>query len=567
MSIPDKVLSIVLVFLCCLFCFSVLKHISYPLLWQDEAETAMYAKRIIQFGYPKVHDGKNTIYQLIHPNPDLGVDKKTDAFIGSGWGMYYFAAIGVALAENVNDIYQKTALVRMPFSIIGILGILIFAFAAATLFIARRTSILLFLVSFILLELFSISLTLHLREVRYYSLVIFLSACLLFIYIHNGFIKKWNQTIYGFALIILLFLIFNTFYPLYIAFFVAIFLYESINIILEHLKEKSLLNQQNTCNKNSMLSSVLWKKFSIRLLPLLLSLFSTLPLFVFYNIFDISQEFSRYYRFDILVYYQHITRVVVFFHRYEFLYIALTIKIVLIVLWKLKNNFLFDDNSKRIFRVSNFLSLLFVISILVISRIPSPMWERYVIVCQPILMIILLLDAFIIWDCLGKRKLKIIFAFVLIILAAITPENKIKSVEGHAYELFHQYQGPLDYLIPFIKSKYEDTRNLVIATNYEEYSYMYYLDSRITIGSWGYNLKEDLKILPDIIIFRKGPNRNPEIFNEILAKGKYRRTVFPVYDYPVNNIPELILNPHHLFKTPFSQNDLECVDIYLKETD
>jgi hypothetical protein len=47
-----------------LFAAWVLKHLSYPLLWNDEAETAMYAERILEFGYPKVHDGRNVVFEL-----------------------------------------------------------------------------------------------------------------------------------------------------------------------------------------------------------------------------------------------------------------------------------------------------------------------------------------------------------------------------------------------------------------------------------------------------------------------------------------------------------------------
>src|SRR5690242_19677057 len=41
-----------------LFLFSVFGHISYPLFWADESMTAMGTERVLQYGYPKVHDGK-----------------------------------------------------------------------------------------------------------------------------------------------------------------------------------------------------------------------------------------------------------------------------------------------------------------------------------------------------------------------------------------------------------------------------------------------------------------------------------------------------------------------------
>ena len=40
---------------------AVLRHLGHPLLWNDEAETAMYGQRILTFGYPKVDDGRNVV--------------------------------------------------------------------------------------------------------------------------------------------------------------------------------------------------------------------------------------------------------------------------------------------------------------------------------------------------------------------------------------------------------------------------------------------------------------------------------------------------------------------------
>src|SRR4029079_14307060 len=83
------------VILGCLLLFSVLKNISYPLFWADESMTAIGTERVLQFGYPKVHDGKNVFYDLRHSNPTLGINEKDDAYVGgAGWGQYYFGIAG-----------------------------------------------------------------------------------------------------------------------------------------------------------------------------------------------------------------------------------------------------------------------------------------------------------------------------------------------------------------------------------------------------------------------------------------------------------------------------------------
>jgi hypothetical protein len=73
---------------------------------------------------------------------------------------------------------------------------------------------------------------------------------------------------------------------------------------------------------------------------------------------------------------------------------------------------------------------------------------------------------------------------------------------------------------------------------------MYYLDSKVIVGYVGNNLEEDMQMVPDIVIFRKGwRNLDPKIFIDFLVRRRYERISFPVVDYKVNNIPELNLSP------------------------
>lgn len=108
-----------------LFLFGVFKNISYPLFWADESATVIGSARVIQFGYPKVHDGKNVFYDLRHSDPQLGIDKKTDAYVGgSGWGQFYYGTLGYKLSELATDMYTSTGIFRTTFAIAGLAGIL-----------------------------------------------------------------------------------------------------------------------------------------------------------------------------------------------------------------------------------------------------------------------------------------------------------------------------------------------------------------------------------------------------------------------------------------------------------
>jgi len=162
---------------------------------------------------------------------------------------------------------------------------------------------------------------------------------------------------------------------------------------------------------------------------------------------------------------------------------------------------------------------------------------------------------------------KVILLVVFIGFIFVNISRNIEYIKGHVYELSHQYKGPLDYLIPFIKETYGDTGKLVIATNYEETPLMYYLDSKVIIGYVGNNLEQDTRMVPDIVIFGKGwRNLNPKIFLDFLVRHRYQRISFPVVDYNVNNIPELNLSPayRHQFKTLNTEDERMKVDIFLK---
>ena len=128
------------------------------------------------------------------------------------------------------------------------------------------------------------------------------------------------------------------------------------------------------------------------------------------------------------------------------------------------------------------------------------------------------------------------------------------------------YKGPLDYTIPYIKEKYRESDKLIIAANYEETSYMYYLKSKVVIGFVGNNLKEDMKTQPHILSYRKIWGNFADIFQDYMHKARYEGIVLPVYDNPVNNIPELNFIPafNHQFKTIPANNVHDATVLFVR---
>lgn len=81
-------LLVLLFFLVSSFVVLLFKNIQYGILWNDEAETVMYARSIIKHGYPKVHFGKNVLNVAETKDLSVGVKESIDAWIYiSSWGV------------------------------------------------------------------------------------------------------------------------------------------------------------------------------------------------------------------------------------------------------------------------------------------------------------------------------------------------------------------------------------------------------------------------------------------------------------------------------------------------
>jgi hypothetical protein len=576
-NLRGRCLTLILYLLSLLFVVSLFKNISYPLLWADESMTVMHGKRVLEYGYPKVHDGKNVVYDLRHSNPKLGIDQKTDAYVGgANWGMYYFAAVAVILAQTSNDFYIKTAILRIPFALAGLIGLVILGLLGAEFF-DSRSSKKGFWVLFAFFELISIPLVLHLREARYYSLTVCLTALVIFTYTRFRILEKTKYSTYAVLLTVCLFLLFVTFSPGYFIFLIAIPLYETIGFLKALVSKYSKKSNQIHHGIPSLNQSL---KYYLRdLLPIVLSLIAVSPLISFFKTFYIAGEMAK---FNFLLfgiskwnmYLYNLSLIWRYFTSFDFIYLMIFLKFCLLLsIIRLGVREISSSDIRKLM-FSNFLAVIFIVYFFGIARIPNFPFTRYFIPLQPVLAAMIILDVALVYNLISlypSPMIKYCKVMLLVVFAGFVLTNIGKNVEylkGHVYELSHQYKGPLDYLIPFIKDTYGDTEKLVIATNYEETSFMYYLKSKVIIGYVGNNLEEDMKMAPDIIIFRKGwRNLSPKIFIDFFTRHYYQRVSFPVFDYKVNNISELNLSPEyqHQFETLNTENERMKVDMFLKK--
>jgi hypothetical protein len=209
--------------------------------------------------------------------------------------------------------------------------------------------------------------------------------------------------------------------------------------------------------------------------------------------------------------------------------------------------------------VAAFLFLFCVCYVLLISLVPF-VWERYFIALSPAITSLLLLDT---WTFAGRLRAAPrqlghrAAAALLAVCFAVVVGLRAPEMRGRLYEITHRYKGPLDYIIPYLRERHPDPAALVIATNYEEPAYMYYLGSRVTVGFYGANLEEDLAVQPDVIVFRPW-RQQLWALERLRRRDRYREHRFPVRSAKTNNVPGL--SPEsagrglvHLFKTQYAE--------------
>jgi len=565
-----SVLNRAIIVLSLLFCVSLYKNISYPLLWNDESETAVTAVKVLEYGYPKVHDGKNVIVLPLTPLWK-GYKTSCDANIMITWANFYFATVGALLAMLTRDIYLRTALVRIPFATAGLFGLIILALSARGIF-QRPLRYKIFLTLFTCVEICSVFLILHMREARYYSLIILVSACFLYACTNHFIHKRYNFGSYLASMTLLLVIAFNVNFILYYVFCAVLLFVQAVNsasAIVARAPDES----GRPFDLREWLMELLKAVAPVAGATALLA-----PLFVFYEIFRTSELMAWIYNFTFESYLTHLRMILKYFSELELLYVAAALKICVLFGWLcMKLMGVPGDRYTswraeygKMLRLSLLLASFLVIYSLIIANIPTYLFVRYYIVLQPVMAVMMLTDLFMVIGYINmlvvpsKRLLiKSCLAITVAVLSLVTFSHASGYIKGYIYQLTHQYKGPLDCIIPWIRENMRNTERLVVATNYEECSYIYYLNCKVTIGSMGMNLDEDLRYQPDIIVERKAYSRMHEVFARLLRQGKYIKVSFPVYDYPVNNIPDPFFIGH-LFETRYGRNESEKTDMYVR---
>jgi hypothetical protein len=522
--------------------FQIFFNLGSPRLWNDEAETAVYAQRILKYGIPKIHDGKNTIFPL-SPWIHDGNIESLDAYVGSMWGQYYWAALGALIAETQKEDSGKTFWIRFPFAVIGFLGILFFVFALQECFSSKKLThpavpLFLFLIAF------NTHLILHLREARYYSLIVFGFGLLLWFFLKMGEAQKSRYYTWFPCLIALLF---NCFYPLAFLCLGYFFLWDCISYFKK--KEKGSL--------------AFYLSYGIS--GLMCAFFS-----YFYRISDTSASVKKIMTPN--EYSVNFNQILDLFFQVDYL-LPFLILSALYGIWRFKTKMPFSLSIKSFLFLTGF--FIFYVGIASFSTVFFP---RYVLVLHPCLSFAYAILIFE-WGCclrssVSNKKVLLAMVFASILIFACHYKN-ILNTKFLLHSFQEKYQGPVDVTIDFIRKHWKNPETLIIATNIEEPCFIFYLKAKIIVGLTKTNLKEDMKLIPDLIIFRKHHNydfgipgtlSHSEIFNHYLNKASYQSTRFPIVDLQFNNFPALAGQTTHLFSTALTKNPDEMLTLLIRDT-
>lgn len=528
----------VAVLLAAALCVALLfRHLSYPLLWHDEALTAVFAERVLEVGYPKVHGSRNANYPM-HHDLSVGIREGLDAYIGSPWAQYYFAAPGVAWAAGVEDLYAKTLRVRLPFAAAGAAGVALLLWTAIGSLrgaLRRRA----FALCALGLLAWSVSLQLHLREVRYYSLVIALAAGALHLTVRRRLRHDLGAAAYTLGVAGCLVLLFNTFYLAFAGLGLGLGLHALGSALRRGVREGGL------------------RRLASDLLPLALAGLAVIPFAVFYDTLAVGEAFSHAYTGPKNAYANKLVWLVEALLRYEFLAPALGLRLAVAAL-RLGRGDEAPELRERL-RLADLLAVVAVCYAVVVAAAPF-FYERYSLLLSPLLVLLLLLDAFALVDLLHdgapaalRRGLAVGLGAMGAVVLALVLAMRAPELAGRVHELRHVYRGPLDFLVPYLKEAYPDPARLVIATNYEDPSLRYYLGARVIVGWFNPHVARDLLFEPDVIVPRPG-GKHRDALAYLARRGHFAERRFEVADVPANNVPSLAPWNHarwvHRFRTP-----------------
>jgi hypothetical protein len=507
---PRVLLALAAIFQLAFFA-SVFAGLGAPLLWEDEAETAVQGRSVLEFGLPRVHVGRNVVYGAPLPL-ELGRNEALDAYLGSPWGQYFFAAPAVAWSDRASDFAARTFRVRLPFALAGWLGVLMLGAAAASLWPRAAGARVGFWLGFGACLALSVSLQLHLREARYYPLVVLALGATAQLEVRRHARGDLPPLLHTLLLAPVLFVLFNLFYP---AFTAAV----------------------ATAGGALAFRMARTRRPALGTAPYLLAGVAVLPLVWWFDLPAQSRVFFGTFHVADNAFVHELASGAHYLLRYELALPALCGAVALAAArWRPGPEV---AELRPAIAACDLALALAAVWLVVIARTPL-FFSRYLIALSPVLSAACVLQVGCLVALRRTRAARVATAG----LAAIAVAGlgcvavRVPELRGRIAELREPYRGPLDYVIPYLAERYPDPAALVVATNYEDFAFMFYLRSTTTFGYYAPERERDLELDPDVIVPRPWPV-NQRALQHLANQGSFVPHTFPVANTKVNNLPEL----------------------------
>jgi hypothetical protein len=515
-----------------LFAATVFAGLGAPLLWQDEAETAMLGRGVLEGGVPLVHQGRNIVYGVHHPI-ELGRNAQLDAYLGSPWAQYYFAAPAVAWSDRSQDLAERTWRVRLPFALAGWIGVMLIGSAAASCWPAAAGSRAAFWLGYGACLAVSVSLQLHLREVRYYPLVVLALGAIAQLEVRRYARGDLSPLVRTLLLAPLLWGLFNLFYPA----FAAVVGTASCAFAVRALTSRAPLRERAS-------------ELARAAAPYALACLAVLPMVAFYRLPAQSRSFYETFGDGDAVFATQLAAAALYLLRFELLVPALLGCLAL----AFTRRAAVQAGLRVPLAACGVLLVGAALWVALITRTPL-FFSRYLVALSPLLaaVSVLAIGCLIALRRSGSPRIATAGLAALAVALAACVVVRAPELRGRLAELREPYRGPLDHVIPYLAERYPRGGDAVIATNYEDVSFMFYLGATTVLGYYAPERERDLEFVPDVIIPRPWA-RNLTALEWLASQHPYEMHSFPVANLRANNLPELSpLNESglvHRFRSP-----------------
>jgi len=533
---------IALAVLLTLFATLLFARLSRPLLWQDEGETAIFAERILDHGYPRVHGARGVAYGMDLPLEE-GTRKEDGAYVGSLWGQYYAAVPGAWWARQTDDPYARTLRLRLPFALAGTLGLGLLYLALAPTLARSTAGRLLGAAAFTAGCILSVSLILHLREVRYYALVILLIGGLVLVERRRP-TKRSGRLLRACGLAASLILLGLTFHPAAAgaALWVAV---------------EAWLRRRPRSVRSERRADV-WTAAALGVAAAL-----AIPVVLEFHVLEVARAVARSRGMSPELYVDNLRLILQFLVRYELLLPAVVLRLlVLASRWWAPEEILRSGAASAAAAAS--LWRLVLLQVLVGAANPF-FFERYFVVLSPLLVLAAVADGAA-WLALLRglpRRGALQASSGLLALLVLVPTLCLRFPElaGRVREIRTPYVGPMDVVVDVLFTHAPDPAALTVATNYEREVLMYYLGCRVQAGLEG----EDV---PDLVVLRRFQTGSRHLRAELQQDPRFVPLELPVADLPFNNVPELFTGRHlrttHLWEAPPSSGVFGALTMFVR---